>query len=53
MTKTSGNCFYIVNGYFPCHFVNSFGLTVLSYRPSSFDHTSNHVAELPSLEGIL
>ena len=35
MTKTSGNCFYIVNLYFPCHFVNAFGLAALSYRPSS------------------
>ena len=37
MTKTSGNCFYIVNIYFLGHFVNVFGLAVLSYRPSSFD----------------
>ena len=28
--------FYIVNSYFPCHFVNAFGLAVLSNRPSSF-----------------
>ena len=34
--QTSGNCFYIVNLYFPCHVVNAFGLDVLSYRPSSF-----------------
>ena len=36
MIKTSGNCFYIVNLYFPCRFVNAFGLAVLPYRPSSF-----------------
>ena len=36
MTKTIGNYFYIVNLYFPCHFVNAFGLAVLSNRPSSF-----------------
>ena len=36
MTKTSGNCFYIANLYFPCYFVNAFGLAVLSYCLSSF-----------------
>ena len=36
MTKTSGNCFYIiVHLYFTCHFVNAFGLAVLSNRPPS------------------
>ena len=35
MTKTNGNCRYIVNLYFPCHFVNAFGLAVLSYCPFS------------------
>ena len=38
ITKTSGNCFYIVNLYFPSQFVNAFGLAVLSYRPSSFSN---------------
>ena len=36
MVKTSANCFYIVNLYFPSHFVNTLGLGALSYRPSSF-----------------
>ena len=37
MSKTIGSCFYIVIVYFPCHFVNAFGLAVLFYRPSSFE----------------
>ena len=37
MTKTRGNCFYSVNSYFLPHFVNAFGLAVLSYRPSSLN----------------
>ena len=36
ITKTSGNCFCIVNSYFLCHFVIAFGLAVISYCPSSF-----------------
>ena len=38
MTKTSVNCFYIVNLYFPCHLVNAFWMAVLSYHPSSFQN---------------
>ena len=30
LTKTSENCFYIVNFHFPCIFVNTFGLAVQS-----------------------
>ena len=49
MTKTSGNCFYIVNLYF----VNAFGLFVLSYRPSSFDDLTLNVNQKIGAQQIL
>ena len=53
MIKTSGNWFYIVNSYFPWHFVNAFGLDVLlSYRPSSFEFCVRTWCDCTTLSGI-
>ena len=52
MTKTSGNCFYIVNLYFPCHFVKAFGLAVLSNRPSSLVSPLSLRVLLPAVLGV-
>ena len=43
LTKTSENCFYIVNFKFSVDFFNAVGLAVLAYSPFSFRYRKRHI----------